>query len=145
MRTVVAREGYRITVDDSRNRLLFEVWGDVVDHGLFATILEDWRKACSVVRPGFTLLADYTQVGVFALPQIWSEAQALIVSAGVEKSAVFWGKRVLGRYATEKAAQDASTEYSMRRRSFETRAEAEAWLDQRPVWMQTKRTSLPDL
>lgn len=129
MKDVVSKDRYRIYLDLDMNRLYLEVWDDVVDPELFAQFPEDIRKACTLLRPGFTLLADYTRVGAFFLPHIWEEAQAAVMEAGIAKSAVFWGKRLLGRMTTEESAKKASEEYARRRRSFETRAEAEAWLD----------------
>lgn len=140
---VMVREQYAISVNSQKNQLFLEMWGDVVEHGLFGSFPDDWKEACALVRPGFTVLADYTKVGVFALPQIWSEAQKVILRAGVEKVAVFWGKKLLGKLSTQESAKQASTEYAMRRRSFETREEAEAWLDSTPAWMKKEGVPLP--
>lgn len=130
MRVVVDRDQYKLSVDDTKNRLFLEVWGNLDDPKRFDNYLDDWEKALSHASPGFTLLADYTQTGVFFLPHIWKKAQLKIFQAGVSKVAVVWGKRILGKITTEQAAAEASTEYAERRRSFETLAEAEGWLDE---------------
>lgn len=80
------------------------------------------------VSPGLTCRGDYTEVGVFFLKDIFSHGMKDIFNAGVHK-AVFWGKRVLGKWTTEQAPSLASSEYAAKRKSFETRAEAEAWLE----------------
>lgn len=129
MRIVVEREHYRMSVDTLQNRVLFEAWGDLVEPSLFTNFADDWRKTCSEVRPGFTVLGDYTQVGAHFIKEQFSEGMKVIFESGVKKVAVFWGKGVLGRWTTEQAAAEASSGYAARRKSFDTRAEAQAWLD----------------
>ncbi|MFC1835571.1 hypothetical protein ACFL2Q_12670, partial [Thermodesulfobacteriota bacterium] len=107
-----------------------EVWGDVVEATDFSQFPEDLRSVCALPGPGYTLLADYAGIGVFALPEIWERAQAFVFESGVKKVAVFWGAGILGRWATEQSAQGASPEYAALRRSFKAREEAEAWLDE---------------
>ena len=128
MKTVVEREHYRMSVDPVKNHVLFEAWGDCIDPELFVHFADDWRTACSHLTPGFTVLGDYTQVGVFFVKDSFAEGMKVIFESGVHKCAVFWGKGFLGRFTTERAAEMASDEYAARRKSFETRAEAEAWL-----------------
>jgi hypothetical protein len=127
---IVEREQYRISLDSNKNRLVLETWGDVVEPANFANYADDWKKACSMAKPGFTVLGDYTETGAFFLKEAFSAAMKEILLAGVRKVAVFWGSRILGRWTTEQAAEAASNEYAARRRSFATRAEAEGWLDQ---------------
>lgn len=129
MKVVVEREQYRMLADTEKNRVVLEAWGDIVEPELFKHFADDWEKTCSLVSPGFTCLGDYTQVGVFFLKDAFAEGMKVIFQAGVRKVAVFWGKKVLGKLTTEQAASMASIEYAARRKSFETRAEAEAWLE----------------
>ena len=129
MKVVVEREQYRMSADLQKNRVFLEAWGDIVDPDLFKYFADDWKKTCSEVRPGFTCLGDYTKVGVFFLKDSFAEGMKVIFEAGVHKVAVFWGKRILGRWTTEQAAEMACSEYAAKRKSFETRAEAEAWLE----------------
>lgn len=129
MRVVVEREQYRMLADTQKNRVFLEAWGDIVEPEIFKHFAEDWRKTCSLVSPGFTCLGDYTQVGVFFLKEIFAEGMKVIFEAGVRKVAAFWGKRILGKLTTEESAALASPEYAAKRKSFETCAEAEAWLD----------------
>ncbi|MFH1112769.1 MAG: hypothetical protein V1792_02500 [Pseudomonadota bacterium] len=128
-RVVVEREQYRMSIDSRNNRVLFEAWGDIVEPELFKHFADDWRKTCSQMNPGFTVIGDYTQVGAHFLKDEFSRGMKVISDAGVKKVAVFWGKRILGRYTTEQAAAAASDEYAAKRKSFVSRAEAEAWLD----------------
>ena len=129
MKTLVERDQYKISVDPVKNRLFFEAWGDLVEPEQFMHIPEDWSTACSHVSPGFTVLGDYSRVGVHIMKKESSEGMKVVFDAGVKKVAVFWGKKVLGRWTTEQAAEEASDKYAAVRKSFETRAEAEAWLD----------------
>ena len=129
MRVVVERTQYRMLVDTQKNRVFLEAWGDIVEPELFKHFAADWKKTCSLVSPGFTCLGDYTQVGAFFLKDVFAEGMKVIFQAGVHKVAVFWGKKILGRITTEQSAALASSEYSAKRKSFETRAEAEAWLE----------------
>jgi len=128
MRILIEREQYKISVDVQKNRLFFEVWGDLVEPALLEHFADDWTQACSQVTPGFTLLCDYTQHGVLFIQDSFAKGMVAINEAGVYKVAAFYGKKILGRYTTEQAAAAASSEYATKRKSFETRAEAEAWL-----------------
>ena len=128
MKSVVEREHYRMSVDPPNNRISFEAWGDCVEPELFADFGDDWKKACSYVQPGFTVLGDYTQVGVFFVREAFAKGMEVIFESGVHKCAVFWGDGVLGKFTTEQAAELASPEYAAKRKSFKTREEAEAWL-----------------
>ncbi len=130
MRVVVEREHYRMSVDIMKNRVLFEAWGDIVEPELFVHFADDWRTTCSQVHPGFTVLGDYTSVGVHFLKDAFTDGMKVISEAGVRKVAVFWGTKILGRWTTEQAAAAASDGYASKRKSFNTRAEAEAWLDE---------------
>ncbi len=129
MRQIVEREQYKISADPVKNRLYFQASGDLVDPLLFKHVADDWCMACSQMNPGFTILGDYSQVGVHFIKKEFTDGMKVVFDSGVKKVAVFWGKKVLGRWTTEQAAEAASTEYASKRRSFETRAEAEAWLD----------------
>jgi hypothetical protein len=130
MTKIVEREQYRMSLDAAKNRILFEAWGDIVEPANFANFAADWKTVCSRMQPGFTVLGDYTQTGVFFLKDSFASGMKEIFQAGVRKVAVFWGNRVLGRWTTEQAAEAASAGYASRRKSFATRSEAEEWLDQ---------------
>jgi hypothetical protein len=129
MEVIVEREQYRIAVDRAKNRLLFEAWGDLIEAGQYKHIPDDWRTACSQVKPGFSVLGDYSRVGVHFMKRESAEGMKVVFDAGVKKVAVFWGVKVLGRWTTEQAAAEASDQYAAKRRSFENREEAEAWLE----------------
>ena len=129
MRQAIEREQYRMLVDDRKNRILFEAWGDIVEPAHFVHFAEDWQNVCAHMKPGFTVLGDYTRTGAFFLKDSFSKGMKAIYDAGVRKVAVFWGTQVLGKMTTELSAAAASSEYAAKRKSFKTRAEAEAWLD----------------
>ena len=129
MRVVVEREQYRMLVDTQKNRVFLEAWGDIAEPKLLKHIADDWKKTCSLVSPGFTCLGDCTQVGAFFLKDQFAEAGKVLFEAGVRKVALCWGKGILGRRTTGQAAAMVSGQYAAKRKSFDTRAEAEAWLD----------------
>jgi hypothetical protein len=58
MHLLVYRPEYRISLDESRNMLLYERLEELTFAKRLPHYLSDWQRALEKVRPGFTVLCD---------------------------------------------------------------------------------------
>jgi hypothetical protein len=130
MDTIVPKDGYSVKVDQNKNRLFLEMEGDVFERNKFENIPTEMKEGCRILKPGFTCLADFTKVKLFALPDIAAAVQKTILEEGVRKVASVWGEQLLAKMSISKAADSSGDAYVDRRRVFTERAEGEAWLDE---------------
>ncbi len=131
MITVASKEGYSIRVDQIRNRIYLELQGDMYDRPKFEDIPSEVRDACRMIKPGFTCLADFKKVQLFALPDIAAAVQKILLEEDVRKVASVWGQQLLAKLSLDKAADSSGDAYVDRRKVFTDRAEGEAWLDEK--------------
>jgi len=122
---------YRIAVDVAKNRLYTWFKGDLVADRDGVGLLENTRKACTLMKPGFTSLTDFTDVTLLGLPDLMEKAQRILASSGLSKSAKVWADQLFARRVVDAQAQKVEEgSFSNKRRAFQSRAEAEAWLDE---------------
>jgi len=125
MRTVAKTDHYVIGVDETKNRLFFEMKGDWTDTQAVPNWLDDVKKALQSMRPGFTELIDWTDVSAIVLTDYIAGAQQLAIDAGLRKAArVYSGEKFL------KLQMDSlSRKTSFPVETFFSKEEAEVWLD----------------
>jgi hypothetical protein len=82
------------------------------------------------LEPGFTCFADFTQVILFALPDVAVAVQKTLMEGGVRKVASVWGEQLLAKMAVSKIANTTGDEYTEKRKIFTDMVEGEAWLDE---------------
>lgn len=80
---------YSIKYNSSKNRFYLQIIGFWESPQQISGYLNDWEKALTKSRPGFTLLTDVTQMSIHpqSVREIHKKAQNLIVKAGVSKVA----------------------------------------------------------
>ena len=133
---------YRIAVDVAKNRLYTWFKGDLVADRDGVGLLENTRKACALLKPGFTSLTDFTEVTLLGLPDLMKTAQGILATSGVSKSATVWGDQLFAKRVVDAQAQKVKEgSFSDKRRAFQSRAEAEAWLDERSLSDGLRRSS----
>lgn len=131
MKEVGSGAKYRIAVDVAKNRLYTWFNGDLISGSDAAGLLESTRKACGMLKPGFTGLTDFTEVNLLGLPDVMEKAQRLLASSGLSKSATVWADQLFAKRVLDAQARKVKEgSFSERRRAFTSRAEAEAWLDE---------------
>jgi hypothetical protein len=123
-------ENYEINLDKDKNRLYLKMEGDIYHKEKFEKLPEQMREACKALDQGFTCLADFTKVKLFALPDVAGSVQEAILEQGVRKVASIWGEQLLAKMAMNKSADSVGDDYSHKRKIFTDRAEGEAWLDE---------------
>ena len=122
---------YRIAVDVTKNRLYTWFKGELIASSDAAGLLETTKTAFTMLKPGFTSLTDFMEVTLLGLPDVMQSAQRLLASSGLSKSATVWTNEGFAKIIVDSGAQKVSEgSFATKRRSFRSRVEAEAWLDE---------------
>ena len=127
MRVIAARPEYQITVQCEENRLFYQNFGPMQQAISLPNYLEDWNRALSEVRPGFSILSDMQVVNQSnqALLTIFRAVEQLIVGRGVSVVAEV---HVPG-LPTRRCCDEVTTAQAMPVRQFLTMWEAVQFLD----------------
>ncbi len=128
-KTIAQNEYYMIAVDPAKNRIyltLISYWRSRAD---VPTYIEDLKKATQYVSKGFTILTD---LSLMRAPhpdvvQLHTEAQRIVVSAGLTKTAEVIGPDANTNIAIERFSRDSG----MHKRTFDLWREADEWLDEK--------------
>jgi hypothetical protein len=129
MQEIGSGPSYRVEVDMPKNRIYLWFFGEAVNDASVAGLLEAVKGACDLMKPGFTGLADFTDMKLMGLPDVAQKTQTLLMEAGLRKLASVWDHESFAKIIVDSSAQKVkSGEYSERRRVFKNRVEAEAWL-----------------
>ncbi len=129
MQEIGSGPSYRVEVDTLKNRVYFSFFGDAVNEASVAGLLDAVKAGCALMKPGFTGLADFTEMNLLGLPDVAQKVQETLLEAGLRKLASVWDHESFAKVIADSSAQKVmSGEYSERRKVFKNRAEAEAWL-----------------
>ncbi len=131
MREIGSGPNYRVAVDVPKNRAYLYSFGDALNDSGVSSLLDDMKKALNSLKPGFTLLADFTGLKLFGLPDLVRTLHNMVLEAGVRKVASVWSEESFAKFMIDSLAQKAKGgTYAEIRRSFKSLTEAEAWLDE---------------
>ena len=131
MQEIGSGPSYRLEVDIPKNRIYLSFFGDALSDASVVGLLPAVKAACDLMKPGFTALADFTEMKLLGLPDVAQKVQISISNAGVRKVASVWGHESFAKIVVNSSAEKVKGgEYSERRKVFKDRAEAEAWLDE---------------
>jgi hypothetical protein len=131
MQDIAKGRGFRVAVDTAKNRIYFWIFGDAVKISGSSPMPNYTEKACDLMKPGFTLLADFSEMKMLGLPDVVQQVQSRLLNAGIRKVASVWSEESFAKFIVDSSAQKLkSGEYSERRKVFKDRIEAEAWLDE---------------
>ena len=125
MRTVARTDKYVYEADLEKNRGYITLYGTWTNVGEVPEVLQDIEKLCNTLRPGFTVLCDFTRIQATALPDIFRKASEMVVGAGVKKFAALHERQTF----MQAQMSHASKGQGFPGRVFYNREEAEAWLD----------------
>jgi hypothetical protein len=131
IKQVAATDYYRIRVDTEKNRIYFEVMGQVSDPTHVENLVRDMEAAIKLTADGFTCLSDLSHLKILVVRHAVEGVISTLSAADVRKVAAVWGPRILPKFEVRKAAKQAeSTGYTRQRKDFENFEQAEAWLDE---------------
>jgi GTP:adenosylcobinamide-phosphate guanylyltransferase len=85
MRLIAFRPEYQLTVEDDKNRLFYQNFGQMQRATCLPDYIEDWKAALSEVSPGFSILSDMQVVNQTShdLRSKFQAVEQLIVQRGV--------------------------------------------------------------
>lgn len=117
---------YVISVSPEKNRAYLKIIGFWKGPEIVPTYLEDWAKAVSKLKKGFTLVTDATEMKTHPkeVRKLHEQAQAMLLKAGVSKVA-----EILKDEIAEMQLDSVAKTTQFPKRNFKTAEEAEAWLD----------------
>jgi hypothetical protein len=124
---IAKQELYTIEVNPKKNRMYITLRGTWICRDDVPDYLLHIRKAVEVLSPGFSVLADVSEMGeptVFSMA-IHKVAQRSVVNRGLKRTAEVFPPES----SIEKALHRISASSSMVRRSFHSIEKAEKWLD----------------
>jgi predicted nuclease of restriction endonuclease-like RecB superfamily len=118
---------YRISVAPEKNRAYLKILGFWRNTSVVPDYLNDWTKAMSMLKQGFTLLTDASEMKTHPqdVRKLHEQAQAIILKAGVSKVA-----EVLKDDVAEMQLDAVAKTTQFPKKNFKTAEEAEKWLDE---------------
>jgi len=130
MKQIAKNQFYEMAVDPAKNRLYFTMMG--AWEGASSDVpayLVDWDRTIGELTRGFTALGDFTQAKP-APPEVGAlhvAAQEKMVKAGLSKAAEVMPRDAVLKMQIDQLAQKSE----MLKMAFASKAEAEAWLDEK--------------
>lgn len=117
---------YTISILPEKNRAYLKIIGFWRNPEVVPDYLKDWTKATSLLRKGFTLLTDASEMKTHPqeLRKLHEQAQAIILNAGVSKVA-----EILKDEVAEMQLNAVAKATQFPKKNFRTAEEAEKWLD----------------
>jgi len=125
------KDKYEIVVDKDKNRIYMVFFSKTKGASDIPNYLEAVQQAVNNTVTGYTLLADislHRGMPDFSLTTIMKESQKIYLNGGVSKTAIVRGKELI---LQRMFLQVVSKLSGMNLKSFETREEAEKWLDEK--------------
>jgi hypothetical protein len=127
MKEIAQTNCYKIGIDKTKNRLYLKVIGFWNDFSLVSNYPDDIKKAGQELTPGFTVLADLTEMEPMPkeVGHLHEQAQKILVVLGLRKTAEILPSSTILKMQVNKYAKSSE----MPKAEFRSIEEAEAWLD----------------
>lgn len=127
MKEIAANDFYEISIDNRKNRLYLTVKGFWKELSQVPNYLVDLKKAGENLEPGFTIVTDLRTMKLPAttVASLHVQAQKLLVDLGLDRTAEVVGEAILLELQLKRYAEQSA----MSKAEFNTKEEAEAWLD----------------
>lgn len=125
--SVCTNQFYSIEVSKEKNRVYLKIFGFWRNVEVVPDYLSDWTTAIHLVKPGFTLLTDATEMKTHPqdVRKLHEQAQAIVLKAGVSKVA-----EIIRNDVAEMQLDAVAKSTNFPKQSFRTTEAAEAWLDE---------------
>lgn len=127
MQSIAQNPQYELSVDKRKNRAYLKINGFWRNPEQVPDYINDWNKAVKELTNGFTLLTDATNMKIHpsTVRELHGKAQALIIKNGVKKVAELQADKI-----AEFQLDGVSKNTGMPKKNFNSRDEAEKWLDE---------------
>jgi hypothetical protein len=126
MQQIAVTPYYRIGLDKAKNRVYLAILGFWRSPQEVSTYLEDLDRTMLLIKRGFTLLVDLSEMKAHpqALNAVHVKAQQLMINKGLAQTAEVTVNSIV-QFQTDLLSKQSA----MPLRQFNTRKEAEAYLD----------------
>ncbi|MBO0359384.1 hypothetical protein J0X19_15580 [Hymenobacter sp. BT186] len=127
MQLVAYRPEYHVRVDEARNRMIYERFEELTIATELPHYLPDLQRALTLLRPGFTVLADLRRTlgpNLHLLP-VFLASHTLMMQAGIGMMAEVHPLS----HTMYQISQAVRAQTHVPARQFTSREEAEAFLD----------------
>ncbi|MFA0961171.1 hypothetical protein AB9P05_05165 [Roseivirga sp. BDSF3-8] len=126
LKTVAETPQYKLEVNLLKNRAYLTIIGFWRGRDEVSTYLDDWSKALTSLKPGFTLLTDTRSMKIHPadVRALHERAQQMVTEAGVKAVA-----EIQENGAAKLQLESLSQETKMPKNSFDSGELAEEWLD----------------
>jgi hypothetical protein len=115
-----------IAVDVVKNRIYLKIKGDWMEKRQVTAFTKDAVAAVNECCPGLTILADNTEIGMQAFPDLHEQAMKTAMERGIKKVAEVFSKESFAKLTLERAAERTG----LPTKWFDSFEAGEAWLDQ---------------
>jgi hypothetical protein len=124
--TIATNPQYELLVSKAKNRAFLKIVGFWRNPEQVANYVEDWKKALTMLTPGFTLVTDAREMKIHpgSVRKLHEEAQTLITNFGVKAVA-----EIQAEVVTKMQLDGLSKETGMPKENFTDCTEAQIWLD----------------
>ncbi len=118
---------YKISVFPEKNRAYLKIIGYWRNPETVPNYIKDWTKAVSMVKKGFTLVTDATEMKTHPpnVRKLHEQAQTLLKKAGIKKVA-----ELIKDDVAEMQLDSVAKRTQFPKKSFKSIEEAEKWLDE---------------
>ncbi len=128
MKAIATTEYYSIAVDQAKNRPYLTIHGFWKSRAVVSNYLADLKKATQELSTGYTILTDVIRMKTppQEVAALHIEVQKVVVAAGLRKTAELVAQNVTIAMPLDRYAKTSG----MQKRTFHTKSEADAWLDE---------------
>ena len=131
MQEIGSGKNHRVAVDMSKNRIYLWFFGDAITAISLDLLPRNAKTARDMLKPGFTILADFTEMKLLGLTDQVTAVLGILGVAELRKAAEVWPKESFAKLVVNSLAQRVKDgAFAQKTRAFTNRAEAEAWLDE---------------
>jgi hypothetical protein len=125
-----ATKYYSISIVPEKNRAYLKIIGFWRNQEVVPDYLKDWTTATSLLKRGFTLLTDASEMKThpMELRKLHEQAQAILLKSGVSKVA-----EILQDDVAEMQLDAVAKATKFPKKNFRSADDAENWLDQSSI------------
>lgn len=127
IQTIAENKQYVLSADTDKNRAYLRIKGYWRNVDAVPDYLRDWKKTLALMKKGFTLLTDASEMKTHPqdVRKLHEEAQGLVMKAGIAKIA-----EVIQDDIAEMQLDSLAQATKFPKKNFRSVDDAEVWLDQ---------------
>jgi hypothetical protein len=126
-KVITDNKHYTLQVNVGKNRAYLKIKGFWRNVDAVPQYIADWKKTVGMLKPGFTLLTDATEMKTHPqdVRKLHEEAQGVVLKAGVARIAELMKDDI-----AEKQLDAVAKVSAFPKKNFRDQVQAELWLDE---------------